>query len=168
MKKWENDFMQGLVILGLTLAALIYSTSLEKSWITDFLARPDIYMVLALSILALLALLLVIRALWQRRTDAGQERAVSIWTTIPIWTASILFAYILLLDKLGFVLDSVWMLWVLTFLYSNRKEGRNRRDRGAIVKEMVKTGLFAIVSSLAVYLVFTKILSTRLPTFDLF
>ena len=170
VKKWINDCILGLAVLVLALVALVYSASLKKSWITVFLARPDVYMAIVLGILTLLALLLVIRALRERKTEAGQERRAPIWTAVPVWTAGILFVYLLLLEKLGFLLDSIWMLWALTFLYSmnSGEEGRNWHNRSAIAREAVKTGLFSVVSSLTMYFVFTKVLSARLPSFDLF
>lgn len=169
MKKWVNDLILGSVILILALVLLVYSVVLENSWIEEFLARPGVYMALALGALALLALLLIIRAWRQRNTEAGQVYQSPLWTTVPIWTVGILLIYILLLDKLGFLFDSIWMLWALTFLYSiNSKEtDKNRHDRKMIFREAVKTGLFSVFSVLAVYFVFTKILSARLPMFDL-
>lgn len=167
MKKWVNNLILGSVVLILTLASLVYSAILENSWIEEFLARPGVYMALVLGVLALLALLLVIRGWQQRKTEAGQAYQPPIWTATPICTVVILFIYLLVLDKLGFILDSIAMLWSLMFLYS-MESGKDRKDKKIVIKEAVKSGLFAIAFSLAVYCVFTKILSTRLPVFRLF
>lgn len=170
MKQWFYDFVLGAVILLFSIAALVYSSTLEDSWATLFLARPDVYMALWLGVLALLAVLLMMRALRQRRTAQGQERRAPIWTSLPIATVAVLFVYLLVLDKLGFILDSVIMLWVLTFLYSmnSGEKGRDWHDKKTVTKELGKSGVFAVACGIVVYCVFTGILSTRLPTFSLF
>lgn len=170
MKKWLYDFILGAAVLFLSIAALVYSSTLENSWVTLFLARPDVYMALWLGALALLAALLMARALRRRKTEEGQERRAPIWTPLPIVTAAVLFAYLLVLDKLGFVLDSIAMLWTLTFLYSmnSGEEGKNWRDKKDVAKELGKSGVFAAVCGIAVYYVFTGILSVKLPAFSLF
>lgn len=170
MKKWLYDFILGAVVLLLSIAALVYSGTLKDTQITLFLARPDVYMALWLGALALLAVLLMARALRRRKTEEGQERRTPIWTSLPIVTAAVLFVYLLVLDKLGFVLDSVAMLWTLTFLYSmnSGEEGKNWRDKKTVAKELEKSGIFAVVCVVVVYYVFTGILSVRLPVFSLF
>ena len=91
MKKWMYDFILGAAILLLSVTALVYSGTLESSWVTLFLARPDVYMALWLVVLALLAVLLMVRALRQRKTREGQERRTPIWTSLPAVTAVVLF-----------------------------------------------------------------------------
>lgn len=170
MKKWLYDFILGAAVLFLSIAALVYSGTLEDSWVTLFLARPGVYMALWLGALALLAALLMARALRRRKTEEGQECRAPIWTSLPIVTAAVLFVYLLVLDKLGFILDSVTMLWTLAFLYSmnSGEEGRNWRDKKTVAKELAASGVFAVVCGVAVYYVFTGILSVRLPVFSLF
>lgn len=170
MKKWLYDFILGAAVLLLSIAALVYSGTLEDSWVTLFLARPGVYMALWLGVLALLAALLMARALRRRKTAEGQEHRAPIWTSMPIATAVVLFVYLLVLDKLGFILDSIAMLWMLTFMYSmnSGEEGRNWRDKKTVAKELAASGVFAVVCGVLTYYVFTEILSVRLPAFSLF
>lgn len=170
MKKWLYDFILGAAVLLLSIVALVYSGTLEDSWVTLFLARPGVYMALWLGALALLAVLLLARALRQRKTEEGQDRRAPIWTSLPISTATVLFVYLLVLDKLGFILDSVAMLWTLTFLYSmdSGEEGKNWRDKKTVAKGLGKSGVFAVVCGVLTYYVFTEVLSVRLPVFSLF
>lgn len=170
MKKWLHDFILGAAMLLLSIAALIYSFTLEGSRVALFLARPDVYMALWLGALALLSILLMARALRRRKTEEGQERRAPIWTSLPTVTAVVLFIYLLVLDKLGFILDSIVMLWVLTFLYSmnNGEAGKDWHDKKTVAKELGKSGTFAVVCCIAVYYVFTEVLSVRLPVFSLF
>lgn len=170
MKKWLYDFILGAVMLLLSIAALVYSSTLENSRITLFLARPDIYMALWLGVLALLAALLMTRGLRQIGTAQGQERRAPIWTSLPTVTAVILLVYLLVLDKIGFVLDPIAMLWILTFLYSmnSGEAGKDWREKKTVARELAASGIFAAACGVVTYYVFTGILAARLPVFSLF
>lgn len=170
MKRWFSDFVTGMVIFILAVAGLVNSTTLDEGWFNEFLARPDVYMALILGLLLLLALLLVIRALRQRKVEEGQERQSTIWTSLPLWTVCILFVYLLILEKIGFILDSVWMLWLLTFLYSMNSDEADKdwSDWKIIMRETIKSGIFSVICCLVIYFIFTEVLSARLPVFALF
>lgn len=170
MRKWLYDFILGAAVLLLSIAAFIYSSTLEDSRITLFLARPDVYMALWLGVLTLLAVLLMARAVRRRKTGEGQERRAPIWTPLPTVTVAVLLVYLLILDKLGFVLDSIAMLWILTFLYSmnSGEAGKNWHDKKIVARELAASGAFAVVCGVVTYYVFTEILSIRLPAFGLF
>ena len=169
MKKWMYDVILGVVILICAGVALLYSYTVEVSRETYFLARPDTYMALWLILLMLLAVLLVARGIRQRKTGEGQTRVRPIWTKLPLITVGVLFFYLLFLNRLGFILDSIWMLWLLIFVYTMNSGDKSLRDGAKrILVEAAKSGIFAVASSMIIYYVFTEILSTQLPTFHLF
>lgn len=170
MKKWKYDLVLSISMLAIIAAALVYSYLLESPRITLFLARPDTYMALWLILLGILALMLMARALKARKTEAGQQPGAAIWGRMGIFTAVVLLVYLMVLKPLGFFLDSVLMLWLLSAMYSVRAD-RNKRDykKGRVLTVMlVKTGVFSVVASYATFWIFTSVLSSKLPTFSLF
>ena len=170
LKKWMYDFILGICMLLVVIAALIYSYILESPRVTLFLARPDVYMALWLVLLAFLACLLILRALKQRKTPEGQEPGAPIWGSMAVFTAVVLLFYLLLIKILGFTLDSILMLWLLTLVYTFNigTEKKNWRDKKVFFKEFIKSGIFAVVSGVLIYYIFTSVLTSKLPTFSLF
>lgn len=169
LKKWMYDFILSIVMLVLIAVALVYSYILESPRVDLFLARPDTYMALWLIVLGILALMLLRRSLAARKTEEGQQPGTAIWCGLGVFTAIALLVYLLVLKYLGFFLDSAILMWVYSLVYTFRigavkKDWRNRR---VFLAELVKTGIFAIASSGATYLVFIYILSAKLPTFSL-
>lgn len=170
LKKWMYDFILSICILIIVVIAVIYSYILQSPRVDLFLARPDTYMGMWFIILAILALLLMARALKMRKTSEGQEPGNPIWCAIGVYTAAVLFLYLLTIELLGFVLGSTLMLWALTFVYTFNigETKKNWRDKQLLAKELVKTGVFSLAASLITYYVFTNILTSKLPTFSLF
>ena len=170
LKKWMYDFILGICILFAVVAALIYSYILESPRVTIFLARPDVYMALWLILLAVLAVLLIVRSLKQRNTPEGQADGVAIWGSMAVFTAVVMLAYLLLIKKLGFTIDSILMLWCLTLVYTFNIGAvkKDWRNKALFLKEFIKTGIFSITTSLLIYYIFTTILTSKLPKFSLF
>ena len=170
IKKWMYDFILGICMLALVAVALIYSDILDSPRVTLFLARPDTYMALWLLLLALLSVLLITRSLKLRKTEEGQEPGMPIWGSMAVFTAAVLFLYLLLLKPIGFFLDSVLMLWALTLVYTFNIGAvkKDWRDKKLFVRELIKSGVFSVIASAATYYIFTNILTSKLPTFSLF
>lgn len=170
LKKWMYDLILSIFILAVVVIAVIYSYILQSPRVDLFLARPDTYMGMWFIFLALLALMLMARALKMRKTPEGQEPGEPIWCALGIYTALVLLLYLLTLERLGFVLGSTLMLWALTLVYTfNLGEvKKDWRDRKLFLKELVKSGVFSVAASLVIYYVFTHVLTSRLPAFSLF
>jgi hypothetical protein len=169
-KKWMYDFILSLCLLFAIAACLIYSYVLESPRVKNFLARPDTYMALWLFVLAVLCLMLMRRALAARKTEEGQRDSAPIWSGLGVFTVVVLFAYLLLLEPLGFVLSSSLAMWLLTGVYTVRINAKkmNFRDKRVLIPALVKTGVFSFATSSITYWIFTAILSAILPTFSLF
>lgn len=170
LKKWMYDFILSIVILVVVAAALIYSYILESPRVDLFLARPDTYMALWFGILALLALVLMRRALKARKTPEGQADGAAIWCGVGVVTVVILLIYLLALEYLGFLLSSTLMLWVLSVVYTFNigVVKKNWKDKKVFVKELIKTGVFSFATSYITFWIFTSVLTSKLPTFSLF
>lgn len=170
IKKWMYDFILSICILVVVVAAVIYSYILESPRVTLFLARPDTYMGLWFGVLAILALMLMARALKMRKTPEGQEPGAPIWSGLAVYTVAVMFVYLLTLKYLGFVLGSFLMLWALTAVYTFNigEKKKDWHDKKVLTVELVKTCLFSLAASFATYYVFTHLLTSRLPAFSLF
>lgn len=154
LKKWMYDLILSICILVVVVIAVIYSYILQSPRVDLFLARPDTYMGMWFIILALLAFMLLARALKMRKTPEGQEPGDPIWCTQGAYTALVLFLYLLTLERLGFILGSTLMLWALTLVYTFslgavKKDWRNRK---LFFKELAKSGAFSLASSLVTYI----------------
>jgi hypothetical protein len=164
MKRWKRDLILSISILIFSFAAIVYSVILESPRIKIFLARPDTYMGLWLGIMALLAVLLLVRALKARKSD--ETVLPKIWDSTGVFTVVVLFIYLLLINVLGFFLDSFLMLWILVGVYSNSIGDKAKgKALGLIV---VKSGVFSLLASYLTTKLFTDILAADLPVFTLF
>ena len=105
-------------------------------------------------------------------TAAGNEVLEPLWDKLNVMTAIALFVYLLVLEKLGFVLSSVIFMWLLSFFYTRKddivRKGKDYKDKKVVMSTLVKTLAFSVVASVATYYVFTALLGTKLPGFDLF
>lgn len=170
LKKWMYDFILSIAMLIVVAAALVYSYILESPRVDLFLARPDTYMAMWFILLAILAVILMCRALKTRKTPEGQAEGVAIWCGIGIATVVILFFYLLTLKHLGFLLGSTLMLWSITMIYTFNigVVKKNWKDKKLFVRELIKTGAFSFAASYITYYIFTNVLTSKLPTFSLF
>lgn len=164
MERWKRDVILSISILVFSFAAIVYSIILESPRVKIFLARPDTYMGLWLAFMALLAVMLLIRALKARKTDG--TILPPIWDNVGVFTVVVLFIYLLLINVLGFFLDSFLMLWLLIGVYSNSIGDRAKGKALALI--IVKSGVFSLLTSYFTTILFTDILAADLPVFTLF
>lgn len=170
LKRWMYDFILSICLLAFAAGALIYSYVLESPRVELFLARPDTYLALWLIVLSALSVMLMVRSLRARRTDKGREVGEGIWCGLGVFTVAALLLYLLALNHLGFLLDSILLLWIISGVYTFQigVKKKNWRDKKVLAAELIKTGVFSLLSSGLTYWIFTNVLSTRLPEFSLF
>jgi len=164
MKRWKRDLILSISLLVFVFAAIVYSIILESPRVKIFLARPDTYMALWLAFMGLLAVMLLVRALKAKKTD--ETVLPKIWDNVGIFTVVVLFIYLLLINILGFFLDSFLMLWVLVGVYSNSIGDKAKGKALALI--VVKSGVFSLLVSYLTTILFTDILAADLPVFTLF
>lgn len=169
MKSWKRDMMLSICILLFVAVTTVYAIMLKSPRIKIFLARPDTYMALWLTVLGILSLMLLLRALRNRK---GEEVLVpKIWTKLGVFTVAVLFVYLLALDYLGFFLCSLFLMWSLVVMYSLNigEVKKDYRDiKGVMIPLLVKSFVFSLAASFLTTKVFTDILSAKLPVFTLF
>lgn len=167
MKKWQRDFALGSSLLIVAIVVLIYSYMLDSPRTTLFLARPDTYMALWLVILGMLSVLLMIRAWKSRETEDGNRDCPVIWNPVGVATVCILVVYLLVLKKLGFILSSTVMLSLLFTIYSLRVMEKPKEIK-QVLRMVIFNTLISAVLCVLIYYLFTMVLSTKLPKFNLF
>ena len=172
MKRWLRDVCLAAGILVVAIIAIVYAIRLDAPRATYLLARADMYMILILGVVCVLSLMLILRALRMKGTEAGDTVLEPLWDKLNIMTALALFVYLLVLEKLGFILSSITLLWLLSFFYTRKddivRKGKDYKDKKVIVSALVKTLIFSVIASVVTYYVFTALLGTKLPTFNLF
>ncbi len=170
MKKWKYDFILGAAVLLVSLGSILYAIMLSDPRATYFLARADSYLGLILGILSLLGVALMARAWKSRSCESEQQIVEPIWDKLTVVTVVALLVYMLIINHVGFILDSVVLMWLLSYLYAV-KVARARKgavDKKAQIKIAVGSLLFSVVSTLCTYWVFVELLGTKLPRFGLF
>lgn len=170
MKKWKSDLILGVVVLALSLVGIVYSVVLQSPRSTYFLARADAYLGLILGILSLLSILLIVRALKSRSTEAGQETMEVVWDKPTLITAVSLLVYMFVISYLGFILSSIVLMWLLSYLYARRAargSGKAEDTKGKL-KTAATTLVFSLAATFCTYYIFVEVLSTKLPKFSLF
>lgn len=169
MKKWKSDLILGAVVLTLSLGGILYSVLLQSPRSTYFLARADSYLGLILGILSLLSVMLIVRALKSRSTESGQETMEAIWDKPTVVTAVSLLVYMFVIGYLGFILSSIVLMWLLSYMYARKAEhGDKTQDKKVKLKTAAVTLAFSLAATFCTYWVFVGLLSTKLPKFSLF
>lgn len=170
MKKWKYDLILGACCLAASLVVIVYSVQLKDPRATYFLARADAYLGLVIGLLALLSLLLMIRAWKSRETEAGRQTVEPIWDKLTVITAGSLLVYMAVIRYIGFIADSIVLMWMLSYLYS-LKVIRNKKDihdKAVQLKALGCSLAFSLAATFVTYFIFVKLLSTKLPQFSLF
>ena len=170
MKKWTYDLILGICVLAVSLGCIVYAVIVSDPRATYFLARADTYLGLIFGLLTLLSLLLILRAWNSRNAESGQQTVEPIWDKLTLVTVVSLFAYMLLLRSIGFIFDSLLLMWLLSFLYSvkaHRGKGEPV-NRKFWLKTLGATGIFSLAATFSTYYIFVELLNTKLPKFSLF
>lgn len=165
MAKWKRDLIFGIgVLVTAGVASYAVRGMNVKGLITA--ARPDIYLWVWMSIMALLAIGLIIRAVVKK----DQTKLDPIWRQEGVITCIAMFIYLLVMPLIGFTISSIVFELALFFYYGWRmgKFNPKTKDKKDTIKFIVKTIVIALVSVLATKYIFTEFLSVRLPKGKIF
>lgn len=163
MVKWKRDVIYGialeLVCLFLYLGTRGMPAGTSKIWQT----RPDVYTWLWLIILAILSLILIIKAVIQK----DETPCEPIWSRAGVFTAIVLVVYLFAMDAVGFIPTTILFLWGTIVYYSWKMEKLN--CTGAVRTRKIALYLIvALIGTFVTYWIFTSLLSVRLPGGKLF
>ena len=162
MTKKKRDILYGIVLIVFAIVNIIYANTIEQTAVKYTLAKPDVYMELWLGILIFLAVLLIIRTIRQNNT----EKTTPIWSKLAVITTAIMVIYLLLLPHLGFRIDSLIFMSVLTILYG-LKSGGPKKTKKEMICFVILMLIFSVCMTLGSELLFREVLKVRLPSFKL-
>ncbi|MCI8608597.1 MAG: tripartite tricarboxylate transporter TctB family protein [Firmicutes bacterium] len=164
MAQWKRDVLYGI---GLIMVAgfLFWETSdLPSGGIQYFVARSDVYVWMLLTFVVLLSIGIITSAIIKR----DETPTPVIWNKLGVLTVVTVFIYLLVMEKIGFIISTVITVTFLTCLYSVRLGKFHKDTKKGNLIQFVKYLIFGVVVTVAVYYIFTAGLDVKLARFDLF
>lgn len=166
MKAVKNprDFVFGLITaaIGIFLIAsksLVYGFSLFRTEI--YLSRADAYLRIIGVILIIMAIILIVRSIMRADSTQKAKWQKIDWLAVSCFGAMIV--YLLLIERIGFMVDTIWLMALITFLLRYREKKLNLRDRKIILKNLLISVAYAVLLVLVMSFSFTTWLKVRLP-----
>jgi len=164
MTKKTRDIIYGVVLIVFAVANMFYANTIEQTAVKYLLASPGAYMDLWLILLALLALLMIIRAIKKNDT----EKADPIMFKLVVITLALFVLYLLVIKHLGFILTSCVFVGTLSILYGIQRGGIKDWDtKQGKIKFVVKMLIFTVILVVVSDVLFREVLHVRLPSFSL-
>lgn len=162
MEQWKQDVILSLTFIVFCVIMFIYAEILEGGKFTYELARADRYMQLWLVILAILSLMLLIRALKNRPKDVVPP----IWSKLSLFTVGTLIVYLLVMPYLGFFISTTLFLMTLITAYSLSTPHEKKTGKARFMQFGTWFAVSLLTTTVTYYL-FTQVLTVILPKFSL-
>lgn len=150
----KKDTLLGIVMAIFSVGMLIQSKQLVNENKFDTIG-PSGFPEGVSWILLGLSIVLILTSLLKRSVSSPKVTKIN-WNVI--FSFVILFAYIILLPYLGFILATFIFLWILQVFLT----------RIRTLNSFLKITLISVIFSLVTFLLFEKVLQVFLPRFDLF
>lgn len=163
MLQWKRDLIISVSVLLFCVFNYIYTARMNTDVIKYGLAKPGNYVRMWLVIFAVLAVILLVRAL-KNRTG---RFAAPIWHRAAVITVTATVTYLLLMPYLGFYIMTVLFIAGLGLVYTHYMRKKVLKGK-TFVQEMIRWLIFSIISTVFLYLIFVRILNVILPKFSLF
>ncbi len=163
MAKWKRDVLYGIVIIVISIVGVIETQDMKITGNPDWITRPDVYMWLWLGIISLLAVAMIIKAVIKK----DDTKCEPIWCKEGVFTIIVMALYLLLMPIIGFSIATFIFEAALIVFYSF-KMGKLEGTKEQKIKKFVLYLIIALIATIATKLLFTEVLSTRLPKGKLF
>lgn len=163
MAKWKRDVIYGVVLIACCVFGVVESLDMRISGNPIFITRPDVYLWIWLGILAALAVIMIVRAVLKR----DMEKCEPIWCRDGVFTVVMLFLYLLSMNTLGFTIATFAFETILILVYSKRM-GKLEGTGKTLALRVLLYVAAALIATIATKLLFTRVLSVRLPAGRLF
>ncbi len=164
MKQWVRDLIYGIVIVLFSIGNIVYGSQLPVGSVSLKVAQAGFYLELICGAFALLGLWLIIRSI-RKKPD---NLCVPLFTRTIIVPFIFVVLYLLLLKKIGFLIDSFLMVLSLS-LYLAYKMGKLKTDSKAqLAKKVGIYIVYAAIMTMFCYFMFGKVMKVILPKFSLF
>lgn len=150
-RSWRGPRAFGVVLFVFSLF-LIYNVTLIREGGGFMVVGPRVFPTVIVGFLTVLSAIFLLRTTVWPDVDlaetAGEERAATHWPTV-IMTGLVLVAYPFAMRELGYIIGTALFLPITANIF-----GSKRPLRDVVI---------GIVLAITVYLVFTRVLSVRLP-----
>lgn len=163
MVRWKRDVIYAIGLLVFSIAGWIIAGTFVQKNISVWAAYPSTYCRGVLTILGVLAILQLIRALHEK----PKEVLPVIWTKQSVITVIALALYVYFLNKVGFLLATIILCSILTFSYTAGLGKFDTANRKKLILQIVLYMLVAVAMAAAMYVIFGVLLKAKLPAASL-
>ena len=166
MIKNKRDFLLGIVMTAVGLYLLL-SNSIVKGFslfqTKVVLAQAGTYLKIIGGLIVLVSAVVIIRSLRKplSEEEAAEAKRPLDWMIVGCLAA--FFVYLLLMDVLGFLIDTIWVIALITFLLRVREKHIDLHDKKELLKSIGIAVGYSVVLVLVISFMFTKWLNVRLP-----
>ena len=165
--KKMNDFVLGCLMLPFGLYIFLSKGIIKNNVIINtggLFARADVYIRMLSGMIAILALILIVKSINFSRSKETQGFKFVMNKEIAL-TAFSLVVYTFVLPRIGFTISTSVLMFFLVFMLSVREltGGERKLTRKELQKLLLISAIYTVVLVIAVYLVFSKLLGVSLP-----
>ena len=163
MQRWIRDLISGIVILVVGIGGYVYSFDVEEGAVKNPLAGAGAYIRLRMILLALLAVILIVKSVWNRTS----EKAPAVMYPLIYMTLAAVLFYVGLISVLGYTVSTILFLAILMTVYDffPRRGSFTNKD---LLAGGAKYLVISVVMTVVVDQIFTKLLAVILPSCSLF
>jgi len=161
--KNKRDFVLGLVALALSLFLLLSDSVIQGFSMFQtkiYLAQAGAYIEIIAVLMIVVSLAMIIRAFVKKEPGEDQKKSID---GLVVGAFAALIVYLLLMDALGFVINTIWLTALITFMLRVREKQISLKDRKAVLKTAGVSVGYAVILVLVLAFVFTTWLKVRLP-----
>lgn len=163
MAKWKRDVIYGIAIIIVGVVGIIETQDMKITGNPQWITRPDVYLWMWLAIVSLLAVAMIVKAIIKK----DETECKPIWCREGVITIIAMGAYLALMDIIGFTVSTFFFEAGMIIFYSY-KMGKITGTKKQKIRKIVVYVLIAVIATIATKLLFTEVLSTRLPKGKLF
>ena len=163
MAKWKRDVIYGIAIIIVGIVGIIETQEMKITGNPPWITRPDVYLWIWLAIASVLAAILIVKAIIKR----DETKCEPIWCKEGAITIIAMGVYLVLMDIIGFTISTLFFEAGLIIYYS-WKMGKITGTKNQKVRKIILYIIIAVIATIATKLLFTEVLSTRLPKGKLF
>ncbi len=168
---WIRDLLAGLIFLAISIAGIIHTYTLRQVASAPPIADAGLYTRFVLGVLILLSVLLIIRALINKKTNLLS----SIANVRVLAVLLLLFSYVILMPIIGYRISTIIFLFITISVLSYFNKSVRFYNNEASLKqnlknnlkqngrELLKYLLTAIITAVIVEQLFVQLLAVRLP-----
>ena len=163
--KNKRDFIFGLVSTGLSLWLLLDDSIIRGFTIFQskvYFAQAGAYIKIIAALMLLFSVILLIRSL--RKAEPGSENAEKQpLDKLVIVAFAAMLVYLLLMDAIGFIINTIWLMSLITFMLRVREKQIDLKDKQAVLKSAGISIGYSVVLVLVLSFMFSNWLNVRLP-----